>query len=258
MPYLRFETRVRLAAGSPHVEVYSRMFASLPPHSDAWPPANIKEGYWLSFTPAFPVTTVLRDFPFGIEPTKHAEFHALTFVDLLGKDAGLLVLHPGTQWFRRDDKGTVSNLVMREWESHFTREYGWPLYVEYHHALRPHDGKLSNSDRLRAATDFTHPLLTHVAAPQQGDQPTAKSFATVTPAGVQLSALRRKADNRLEVRVVEVEGRQAQAGVTLGFPVAGACETDLLGTKTAEVKRDGNQLQFGVDPWKIRTFEIVS
>ena len=104
-------------------------------------------------------------------------FHALTFVDLLGKDAGLLVLHPGTQWFRRDEKGAVSNLLMREWESHFTREYGWPLYVEYHHALLPHDGKLSNSDRLRAAKDFTHPLLTHVAPPQQGDQPTAKSFA---------------------------------------------------------------------------------
>ena len=56
MPYLRFETRIRLAAGSPYIEIYSRMFASLPPHSDAWPPANIKEGYWLSFTPAFPVT----------------------------------------------------------------------------------------------------------------------------------------------------------------------------------------------------------
>jgi alpha-mannosidase len=256
MPYLRFETRIKLAAGSPHIEIYSRMFASLPPHSDAWPPANIKEGYWLSFTPNFAVTKVLRDFPFGIEPAKHSEFHALTFVDLLGKDTGLLVLHPGTQWFRRDEKGTVSNLVMREWESHFTREYGWPLYVEYHHALRPHDGKLSNADRLRAAQDFTHPLLTHVAPPQQGDLPTAKSFATVTPAGVQLSSLRRKADKRLEVRVVEVEGRQAQANVTLGFPVAGACETNLVGTKMADVERENNKLRLSVDPWKIRTFEI--
>ena len=112
----------------------------------------------------------------------------------------------------------MSNLVMREWESHFTREYGWPLYVEYHHALLPHDGKLDNSDRLRAAKAFTHPLLTHVAPPQQGDQPTAKSFAAVTPAGVQLSALRRKPNNRLEVRVVEVEGRQAQGRRDARFP----------------------------------------
>jgi alpha-mannosidase len=258
MPYLRFETRIKLAAGSPYIEIYTRMFASLPPHSDAWPPANIKEGYWMSFLPAFPVTTVLRDFPFGIEPTKHPAFHALTFVDLLGKDAGLLVLHPGTQWFRRDEKGVVSNLVMREWESHFTREYGWPLYVEYHHALLPHAGKFDNSDRLRAASAFTRPLLTHVAAPQQGEQPTAKSFATVTPAGVQLSALRRKPNNSLEVRVVEVEGSHTKADVTLGFPVAGAIETNLLGTKTADVERENNKLRLSVDPWKIRTFEINS
>jgi hypothetical protein len=204
------------------------------------------------------VTSVLRDFPFGVEPTKHTNFHALTFVDLIGKDAGLLVLHPGTQYFRREETGALSNLLMREWESHFTREYGWPLYAEYHHALQPHDGKLDNSDRLRAAKDFVHPLLSHVAPPQQGDQPTAKSFATVTPAGVQLSALRRKPNNSLEVRVVETEGRPAKAEVALGFPVAGACETNLLGRKTADVDRDGSKLRLAVDPWKIRTFEIDS
>ena len=233
------------------------MFASLPPHSDA-SPANIKEGYWLSLTPAFPVTSVLRDFPFGIEPTKHSNFHALTFVDLIGKDAGLLVLHPGTQYFRRDEKGAVGNLLMREWESHFTGEYGWPLYAEYHHALLPHDGKLDNSDRLQAAKDFVHPLLSHVAPPQQGDQPTAKSFATVTPAGVLLSALRRKPNNRLEVRVVETEGRHAKADVTLSFPVNAATETNLVGTKLADVERENNKLRLSVDPWKIRTFEIES
>ncbi|MFZ1934962.1 MAG: glycoside hydrolase family 38 C-terminal domain-containing protein [Thermoguttaceae bacterium] len=257
LPYLRFETRIRLDAGSPYVELYTRMFASLPPHSDAWP-ANIKEGYWMSFLPAFHVTSVLRDFPFGIEPTKHSNFHALTFVDLLGKDTGLLVVHPGTQYFRREEKGAVGNLLMREWESHFTREYGWPLYVEYHHALQPHDGKFDNSDRLRAAKAFIRPLLTHVAPPQQGNQPTAKSFAAVTPAGVQLSALRRKPNNRLEVRVVEVEGRGAKADVTLGFPVAGACETNLVGDKIADAAHEDNQLRLSVDPWKIRTFEIES
>ncbi len=258
LPYLRFETRIRLAAGSPYVEIYSRMFASLPPHSDAWPPANIKEGYWMSFLPAFHVTSVLRDFPFGIEPTKHSNFHALTFVDLIGKDVGLLVLHPGTQYFRRDEKGAFSNLLMREWESHFTREYGWPLYAEYHHALVPHDGKLSNSDRLRAAKDFVHPLLSHVAPPQQGELPAAKSFVAVMPAGVELSALRRKPNKRLELRVVEVEGRHAQADMTLGFPVAEACETNLLGVKIADVASENSQLRLAVDPWKIRTFEINS
>ena len=87
LPYLQFETRVSLAAGAPYVEVYVRMLCQVPPHSDA-APANIKEGYWLSLRPAFPVTQVLRDFPFGVEETKKATFHALTFVDLLGQDGG--------------------------------------------------------------------------------------------------------------------------------------------------------------------------
>ncbi len=66
LPYLKFETRVRLTAGQPYVEVYVRLLCQVPPHSDA-APANIKEGYWLSLHPAFPITTVLRDFPFGVE-----------------------------------------------------------------------------------------------------------------------------------------------------------------------------------------------
>ena len=33
-------------------------------------PANIKEGYWFSLAPSFQPTSVLRDFPFGVEPTK--------------------------------------------------------------------------------------------------------------------------------------------------------------------------------------------
>jgi len=158
LPYLEFETRVSLAAGAPYVEVYVRILCQVPPHSDA-APANIKEGYWLSLRPAFPVTEVLRDFPFGIEETRNTTFHALTLVDLLGKEGGLLVLHPGTQFFRRDEGGAVGNLVMREWESHFTREYGWPIYAEYRYRLMPHAPGMTHSDRLRAASAFSRPPL---------------------------------------------------------------------------------------------------
>ena len=162
LPYLRFETRVSLAAGAPYVEVYVRILCQVPPHSDA-APANIKEGYWLSLRPAFPVTQVLRDFPFGVEETKNPTFHALTFVDLLGKDSGLLMLHSGTQFFRRDERGVVGNLVMREWESHFTREYGWPIYAEYHYRLMPHVSGITHSERLRAAGAFSRPAFCVVA-----------------------------------------------------------------------------------------------
>ncbi len=255
-PYLTFETRVTVTAGLPYVEVLSRMLTGVPPLSDAKPVrADIKEGYWFSFAPSFQPASVVRDFPLAIEPTSKAAFHALSFVDLVGKDMGLLVLHMGTQWFRRDERG-LSNLVMREWESLFTREYGWPIYAEYRHAMMPHSGNLTNADRLRASSAFGQPLIARVGPLQAGDLPATKGFVTITPAAVQLSALRTKAGEGIEIRVVEVEGQEAPASVELGFPVAGACETNLLGTKVADIAREKSQFRFAIDPWKIRTFEM--
>ena len=253
--YMRFETRVTLAAGSPYVEVVSRMFAQVPPHSDASPP-DIKLGYWLSFQPNFAVKRILRDFPFGIEETKHPMFHALTFADLLGEDRGLLVLHPGTQFFKREESGEVYNLAMREWESHFTREYGWPFYAEYRHALMPHHGKLSNADRLHAVAGFTRPLTCYVGEPAQGDLPLSKSFVSVSPGGLQLSAFRKKPGKGYELRLVEMEGRTAEATVSLNLPAGQAIDTDLLGNRLADATLLGGKLTVNAQPWKIRNFHV--
>jgi hypothetical protein len=70
--------------------------------------------------------------------------------------------HPGTQYFKRDRDGVFSNLVMREWESYFTGEYGWPRYSEFHHALLPHPPNFTNADRVRAAEGFSQKLITVV------------------------------------------------------------------------------------------------
>jgi hypothetical protein len=254
-PYLKFETRVSLAAGSPYVEVVSRVLAQVPPHPDA-SPADIKEGYWVSFVPGFPVTNVLRDFPFGVEETKHPAFHALTFVDLVGRDLGLFVLHAGTQYFRRDAAGAVANLVMREWESHFTKEYGWPIYAEYRHALLPHSGKLSQADCLRTAAGFGRPLACVVEEPRAGDLPLSQGFLSVSPAGVHLSAFRRKREGGYELRVVETEGRRAEATVVVGISIVQATETDLLGNRLGDAEFRRGRLAVVLEPWKIRTFHL--
>jgi alpha-mannosidase len=254
-PYLKFETRVSLAAGSPYVEVISRVLAQVPPHSDV-SPADIKEGYWVSFVPGFPVIKVLRDFPFGVEETNQPAFHALTFVDLVGQDRGLLVLHAGTQYFRRDAAGAVSNLVMREWESHFTKEYGWPIYAEYRHALLPHGGKLSNADRLRAAAEFARPLACVLQEPRGGDLPLSHGFLSVSSPSVQLSAFRRKRDGGYELRVVETEGGRAEATVAVRLPMGKAMETDLVGNRLGDAVLRNGQLAVSLEPWKICTFHL--
>ena len=261
---LKYESWVTLAAGSPYVEVTTRILCHVPPlldqHDKHWPwfKKAIGNGYWLDFKPAFDVRKVMRDYPLGIEETRRNAFHALTFMDLEGKDGGLLVLHPGTQYFKRQPDGTLRNLLVREWESFFSREYGWPRCCEYRHAFMPHGRRFRHEDCLRAATQFTADLLTTTgeAGLTAGSLPVRQGFLDVKPSGVQLLALRRKVGGGDELRVVECEGKRVKTGLKLNLPVAGACETDLLGRKIADQSLQGGQLRFGIEPWKVRTFEL--
>lgn len=263
-PLLKFELHVTLCAHSPMVEVVTRVLAEIPPALDAAPdkgprfPIRIQEGYWLKFAPGFEVTSVVRDYPFGVEATQADGFHALTFADLMGKDRGLLFLHAGNQYFKRDSSGVFSNLLIREWESFFTGEYGWPRYSEYRNALIPHGATLTNAERLRHSAEFTQSLLTVVSKPQQGKLPRRKGFVTVGPENVQLSAFHKKQGGGYELRVVEVEGKDAAATVDLSLPVSSAAETNLLGKKTGEVARTGGKISFPIKPWKIGAFDLKS
>ena len=254
-PYLKFETRITLAAGLPYVEATVRVLAQVPPQSDVNPP-DIKEGYWLSFAPGFPVLKVLRDFPFGAEETKNPAFHALTYMDLLGPNQGLLILHAGTQYFRKEEDGRISNLIMREWESHFTGEFGWPAYAEYRYALRPHDGAMSNADRLRAAAAFARPLFCVRKPPMHGDGPAAKSFLSGVSKGLAITAFRKIPDGGYELRAVETEGRSPRAEVAIDLPLKRAVRTDLLGKYFADAVWRNGRLEIAAEPWKILTFRL--
>jgi hypothetical protein len=217
---LKFEIDVTLHAGSPQVDVVTRVLAEVPPPPDTYQenggfPVHIKEGYWLTLAPGFELASVVRDFPLGVEPTTHDALQALTFLDLLGKECGLLVLHSGTQYFNRAADGVFSNLLMREWESFWSGDNGWPRYCEYRHALIPHAPGIANPQRLRAAAEFTHKLISVVGLPQTGSLPRRKGFITVSPESVQLSAFRKKPGAGYELRVVEVEGQESAAAVEL-------------------------------------------
>jgi hypothetical protein len=45
--------------------------------------------------------------------------------------------------------------------------------------------------------------------------------------------------------------------VQLEVSGAGAAETNRTGKKVGEVSRSGSKLNFKIQPWKIRTFEIL-
>lgn len=261
-PLLKFETHVTLCAGSPWVEVTSRVLAQIPPAPDALGaddrfPAEIKQGYWLTFAPGFATTSVIRDFPLGIEPTERPYFQARTFVDLVGTDSGLLIVHPGTQYFKREAGGVFSNLIMREWESYFSAEYGWPRYSEYRHALWPHSASFTHADRVRAADEFSQKLIAVVNKPQKGSLPPSKSFITVQPENAHLMVFRKKEQEGFEIRVLETAGGKGPASIELAIPAQRASETDLQGKKVGEATLSSGKLSFDLQPWRVRTFEVV-
>jgi len=146
---------------------------------------------------------------------------------------------------------------MREWESFFTGQYGWPRYAEYRHALLPHGAGFTQADCVRGAAEFTQAISTVVAPPKQGRLPKRKSFIAVGQGNAQLSAFRKKRGSGYELRIVEVGGREAAAAVEVGFSVNRVIETNLLGHKVAELPYNGSSFDFRLQPWKIRTFELA-
>ena len=261
-PLLTFETQISLYAGSPAVEVVSRVLAEIPPAVDVFDskdhfPVEIKEGYWLTFAPGFQTTSIIRDFPLGIEATEKQVFQGRTFIDLVGQENGLLVLHPGTQYFKRDGDGMFSNLIMREWESFYSHEYGWPRYSEYRHLLQPHGKTFSNADRARAADGFSQKLITVVDQPKSGSLPPDKSFVNVTPDSAHLMVFRKKNSQGFELRTLEIGGSGGEASIQLDIAASSATETNLLGTKIADVPASGNKLKFELHPWRTNTFEVI-
>ncbi|HVA01412.1 MAG TPA: glycoside hydrolase family 38 C-terminal domain-containing protein [Terriglobia bacterium] len=262
-PLLTFETDVRLSAGSPWVEVVSRILTAVPPAVDRVEngrfPLEVEEGYWIDFAPNFAPKRILRDYAFAIEPTSNNAFHALTFTDLEDDEGGLLVLHAGTQYFKRNDvgEGVFSNLLMREWESYFSDEYGFPRYAEYRHALMPHGSSFTNGQRLRASKEFTQDLITVVSPPKGGALSARKSFLSLGPGNVQVCAYRKKANDRTELRVVNYDDQQAEVKLEMGLPVNAATETNLLGRKVKDMQMEGTQLRFDLKPWGFRTFELT-
>jgi alpha-mannosidase len=68
--------------------------------------------------------------------------------------------------------------------------------------------------------------------------------------------LRNKEDQGLELRTLEIGGSGGEASIQLNLPMTKASETNLLGTKIADVAASGNKLKFETYPWKVNTLHV--
>ena len=261
-PLLRLEHWITLHAGLPQVEVAVRLSADVPPaptaeRVNAWqPPLHVNDGYWLSFASAFKPTAVIRDFPFGVEPCGKDAIDALNFLDVTGPRGGLLVVHGGTQYFKRSEDVVLSNLVMRDWYGIFSRP-GWPRTADYRFALIPHGADFTNADRLRCVEQFDQQPVCVLEGLHAGRLARRRSFASVDAGGVVLSAFRGAGGGAYEVRLVEQDGVPANARLRVDLPVKRFTPCDSLGKAADEYRPlDGGQIDVPLGGWQIRTLRV--
>jgi len=263
-PKLRFEHWVSLEQGQPYVDSRVRVLADVPPPPgegkiNGWQfPLEIVEGYWLSFAPSFKPTAVIRDFPFGVEATTKDAIDSLTFLDLVGPQGGLLIVHGGTQYFKRTMDGVFSNLAIREWNSHFMpNQYGWPRVAEYRYRLVPHAHEFTNADRLRSAEAFDQRPQCRIEPLHTGQLAKQRSFASVDAKGILISSLRGVGNGAYEVRVIEQDGVPASAHLRLDLPLKKCAPCDFLGrTSGAYRSLDKDGIRVSLGPWQVRTFRL--
>jgi hypothetical protein len=263
-PRLQLEQFVTLQAGEPFVEVRVRVLAEVPPKTgegkiNGWQfSLEIEEGYWFSFAPAFTPTAVIRDFPFGVEAATKNAIDALTFMDLVGAESGLLIVHGGTQYFKRTEDGVFANLVLREWQSHFVPgQYGWPRVAEYRYRLVPHGLAFTNADRLRCVEAFDQGPICLAELLHPGPQPLRRCFAFLDPAGVLMSSFRAVGNGAYELRLAEQEGRPALAHLNLDLPVRTLTPCDFLGWADGpEQTVNEGQVAVSLAPWRVQTFRL--
>ena len=259
-PYVSFETLITLHFNSPKVEVACRLRAVAPPavdkkEADVWQ----FEGYWLDFSPDFEAKSIYRDIPFGVEAAAKGTLHGFSFIDMVGDDRALMLVHSGTQYFKLKKGNVFSNLLMRGCIPVFEGTYGgWQSYCEYKYFLIPHDIAISNQERLKMSMEMDYKAKTLVKSPSKGSLSKEMSLLAVKGNGVVTSSFRRKGEKGFEIRLFETEGKKTNVIVEFAVPVEEGYEIDLIGNRIKQIKKeDKTSFELVLEPWQIATFEIA-
>jgi alpha-mannosidase len=212
--------------------------------------------------------------PQVFEEVRHP-FTALQFLDIGDETRGLLYLHDGSQAFFRDGERVLNILSMYDpWDEDY--------FVEELHArvrIVPH-GPIDHARRWRLAQEFTRPALVVSSDGPGGDIPASFGTARCDAAGVALTALFRETEEAgagiegyagagmgfpYVLRLVELNGEQTRARVSLPGSVAAAYRANLLGehpeplavTEATEGAGPGwSQVEVALRPYEIATLYL--
>jgi alpha-mannosidase len=204
-------------------------------------------------------------------------FTALQFLDLTDETRGLLYLHDGSQAFFREGERVLNILSMYDpWdEDYFVAELRARVRIVPH-------GPIDHARRWRLAQEFTRPALIVSADRPGGDIPASFGGARCDATGVALTALFRETEEAgagiagyagagmgfpYVLRLVELNGAQTTARVSLPGPVPAAYRANLLGehpeplavTEAATPEGAGprwSEVELALRPYEIATLYL--
>ena len=201
------------------------------------------------------------DTPFAAveRPTDGREVPAQKWIDLSGPAGGAALLNDSKYGHRCDGHVLETTMLRASVDPDPYPDQG-PHTIRY--SLLPHAGDWVRGRVAEEAMYFNTPLLAIETPPgQTGDAKRASSLLTLSPADVQLTAVKQaEEDGAMIVRVVETYGRATQAVVTLPRPARSVTRVNLLeepikGVKAPTVR--GTRVTVPVRPHEIVTLKVV-
>lgn len=229
-----------------------------------------------------PIAKGLKKYPEGDWMTSpqwfeevHRPFTALTFVDLIdadNPDRGLLIAHDGSQqWFLDEEKQSVRCLLSMydPWDEDYFRGS-----ADAHFQVIPH-GPITNSQRWKLAQEFLRPVsrcffsgeptgpstFSALSCSSENVLPTAFYRETEDYSGRALESYAgRGMGYPYVVRLVEFDGVETSAKLTVAGTVVKAYKTNLLGeietelsSRVADAK---SEISLNVKPFEIVTLYL--
>ena len=200
------------------------------------------------------------EIPYGSisRPADGAEVPALRWVDVTDDSGefGISLLNDGKYGF--DIRENTLRLSVVHGATYPDPEADRGRH-ELSYALVPHKGGWKDASSWRRGYEFNNPLIARIAMAHPGTLPASRSFITVGPGNVVLTALKKEmgyAQTGLILRFCELAGRTAEAAVELPWNVD-AWETDLIERPRSRLAADGKTLKFPLAPYEIKTLRVV-
>jgi alpha-mannosidase len=128
-------------------------------------------------------------------------------------------------------------------------------FHEFTYSLYPHAGDWKDGGTMRQGYELNYPLIAVEAAPHAGLLPAKRSFVSVEPRNVIVTALKKAEDsNDLVFRFYEFEGKATNVRLHLPEAADHAAETNLMEKQEHPIAVQGSQeLTVPIGPYEIKT-----